>query len=428
MWLVDKLHAGTEPYREVIPADISTGLIRWYIGLGSESDEKTSVQLMQRAKLFDRWIACDCFPADQPPPLLSPAYLSEAQTYYLRRLTGEGRPEHDRDCPFHRDQSEWLRERDRPEPKAILRSHGLFAALKPVGEHLAQQPLDDDDRMRRLSTPRLARLLWTLLDTGRTNIVEAIGHRPKPSIRLEFGALREAAANFWIAPGTPLRPFLFTHPKAFHSRRVHAELRQAAETWPKGHEPQAFLALFAQSVTRREIRTVDAEPIIVASDIAKPAARMIDHGPYLVFVAIGHLAQAHGYAPVRAYAQPIQNGRQFVPVDSSAERAFLAILLDLQWSLQRSGIATRIKKPILDEETGLGPCRPDFMVEILNVRTGRRRVQIIELLGDDDNGYRRAKAVTIPRMASIGPVAEFWVTDLDDEAALRARLIALLSD
>jgi hypothetical protein len=429
MWLVDKIHAGSGPYREGIPADITRQMVRWYVGLGSEADERAGVQLVQKAKLFDRWIACDCLETSRPPPILSPAYLSEAQTYYLRRLTGQGRPEHHVDCPFFREQSEWLRERHEPEPKPIVRPDGLFAALKPIGEHLAQQPVgdDDDDRVRGASTPRLARLLWTLLDIGQTNIVEAIGNRPKPSIALEFEALREAAANLWIAPGKPLRPLLFTHPKALHARRIHAALREAAETWPEGHEPHAFVALYAQTVSRREIIVGDAEPIIVASDIVKPAARMIDRGPYLVFLAIGHHPQARGYAPVRAYAQPIQNGRQFIPVDSNAERAFLGVLLDLQWSLHRSGIAIRIKKPVFDEETELGPCKPDFMIDILNRRTGQRRLQLIELLGFDSDSYRRAKAITIPRMEAIGPVAEYRIADLGDEVALRASLFDLLS-
>jgi len=429
MWLVDKLHAGISGDRERIPADIGTAIVRWYVGLGSEADEATGVALVRKAKLFDRWIACDCLGDRVSPPLMSPAYLSEAQTYYLRRLTGEGRPEHDRDCPFHRDQSEWQADRDRPEPKPVTRPDGLFAALKPIGEHLAQQPEDgdDDERVRGPSTPRLARLLWTLLDAARTNVIEAIGDRPKPSIGEEFDALRAAAGDFWIAPGHALRPLLFTHAQAFHTRRVHAMLREAMATWPEGHEPQAFLALYAQTVTRREIIVGEREePIVVASDITKPATRRIDRGPYLVFVAIGHLAQAHGFAAVRAYAQPIQSGHHLVAVASNAERSLLGILLDLQWSLHRSGIATRIKKPIFDEETALGPCRPDFMIDILDRRSGRRRLQLIELLGYDDDRYARAKAVTMPRMESMGDVAEIRIGDLADEGALRARLTALL--
>jgi hypothetical protein len=431
MWLVDKLHAGANGSREEIPSDIAAAIVRWYVGLGSDADEATGVALVRKAKLFDRWIACGCLGDTPSPPLLSPAYLSEAQTYYLRRLTGEGRPEHDRDCPFHRDQSDWQRAREKPAPKPVARPNGLFAALRPIGEHLAQQRGDgaDDDRVRGPSTPRLARLLWTLLDAGRTNIIGAVGERPKPSIAHEFEALRGAAADFWIAPGVPLRPLLFTHRQAFHTRRVHAMLREATATWPDGHEPQAFLALYAQNVTRREIVTGDgSEPIIVASDITKPAARLIDQGPYLVFVAIGHLAQARGFAAVRAYAQPILNGRQFVPVNSNAERAFLSVVLDLQWSLHRSGVATRIKKPIFDEETDLGPCRPDFMIEIRDRHSGRQRLQLVALPGYDDASGARAKAATMSRMESIGPVAAFEIGDLDEKTALRARILALLRD
>ncbi|WP_454887356.1 hypothetical protein [Sphingomonas oryzagri] len=417
-----------DPDRESVPSDIHAALIRWYVGQGDYDDERTAVHLVQRAKMFDRWIACDCLGSTVRPPLLSPAYLTEAQTYYLRRLTGDERPEHQIDCPFYRDQAAYLREKHVHDAKPLAPPDGFFSALKPLGEHLAQQPIDDadDNRVRGRSTPRLARLLWKLIELGRTNIVEAIGHRPKPSITIEFAALREAARDLWIAPAKPLASFLFTHPDMLRSRRIYAKLREAAETWPDGHEPHAFLILYAANITKREIQLADGEPITVTSDIIRPTLKMIDRGPWLVILAIGHHSQARGYAPVRAYAQPIQNGRQFVPVDSNAERAFLAQLLDLQWSLNADRVDFRIKKAVFDLETDLGPCRPDFMLDILDRRTGVRRLQNIELLGYETDSYQRAKAVTIPRMETIAPVAEYAIGDLDDHAALRASLTRLI--
>src|SRR3546814_2633330 len=61
--------------------------------------------LVQQARIAERWIACDCLADGEAPPILTPAFLSEADTYYLRRLTSPKRPEHRTDCPFFREQA-----------------------------------------------------------------------------------------------------------------------------------------------------------------------------------------------------------------------------------------------------------------------------------------------------------------------------------
>lgn len=75
------------------------------------------------------------------PPLLSPAYLSEAETYYLRRLTSirQRRPEHDVDCPFFREQAPpRIREKATTTPRTIHEPDGLFSAHRLAPEKLAQ--------------------------------------------------------------------------------------------------------------------------------------------------------------------------------------------------------------------------------------------------------------------------------------------------
>lgn len=428
MWLVNKHLHGIEPDREAVPADLQAAMMRWYVGEGSETDEKVGVQLVRHAKTFELWFACDCLGAVEKPPLLSPAYLSMASTYYLRRLTGEGRPEHLIDCPFYRDQADYVRERQRDEPRPLAPPDGLFAVLKPLGEHLAQQPIDDadDNRVRRASVPRLARLIWQLIERAGTNIIEPIGQRPKPSIGVEFAKLREAASDLWIAPGVPLRKLLFTHIDDLRKKRLYARLREAAASWPEGHAPQAFLLLFAHRVTRREIFVDDDEPILVATDIQKPPARSIDHGPYLVMVAIGDHPQARGFAPMRAYAQPIHDGHHFAAVESVAERSLLALLLDLQWALRERRIDLRIKKPVFDIETELGHCRPDFLLDIIDPRRRQRATRIVELVGqnDDDDGIANGM---ISRLREIAPVTQIHAADLDDIERVQARLSDLLT-
>ena len=386
MWMVDKVHRGTEAAREVVPTNIVVPLMRWYTGNGEGTDEATAVSFVRAAKLYQRWIACDCLGADVAPPLLSPVLLSEVQTYYLRRLTGAGRPEHRANCPFHRDQADYIRDRTRAERLPLIAPDGYFSILKPAAEHLAQRPEGEErDRIVRPNAPPLlARLLWRLLEDAGTNVVEAIGDRPAPAIYREFHRLKDAAARIEIAPGRRLDQLLVTHPDDIYRNRIYARLRAAAEVWPAGHEPQAFALLFASGLTDHEILFTQGEPVTVIGKIKRPPQKHVATGPYLVIVAIGHHAMARGYAPVEAWAQPIHDGRHFIPIERDAERTLLKILLDEQWHLRDAGILTRIKKPIFDVDPDLAPCRPSFLIASDNRSTGEHRIQAIELGGFTD--------------------------------------------
>lgn len=98
MWLVGKDTTG-KTGRVAISDELKAALVRWYTGRGSEADHRASVSLVSTARENHKWIACDCLGAEHPPPLMSAAYLSFQETYYLRRLTS--RPGHDSGCPFH---------------------------------------------------------------------------------------------------------------------------------------------------------------------------------------------------------------------------------------------------------------------------------------------------------------------------------------
>ena len=422
MWIVSRKDFGVEASREPVNADIRTTLVRWYAGEGTEADEAAGVALVKAVKQRHQWIACDCLGPKVHPPLLAPAYLSMASTFYLRRLTGKDRPEHDRACPFFQEQKLRVKPATSPAPKPLKPIDDFFAALKPLGNHLAQKPDPDAAHSHGASTspPRLARLLWGLMEAAQTNIVEAIGHRPKPSIAIEHERLREAAQHLLIAPGIPLSQHLHHHPADFHARRIHARLRLAAPTWPRNHEPQAYLCCFAQDVSGTRIIFAEGDAIEVMSPIAKPAGKMVDRAPYLVLVAIGR--HVNGYGAIRAYAQPIVDGRHFIPVDSNNERILTNQLLALQWRLHERGIATRIKKPVFDIETPQGPCRPDFMVDVLDTRNSRRQLVFIEMMGFDTEEYAASKAITHPRMLSRAPVLEVSADELRDPPSLSVRL------
>lgn len=171
MWLIHRDTDGNSRDRIPLPVPLREALVRWYVGEGSFHDEQAGVTLVQNARIGQRWIACDCLGHDKAPPILTPAYLSEAETYYLRRLTSTKRPEHRAECPFFRDQATNRITEVRSQNTPTDPPSGFFEVLRPAPEKLSQRPDDDslDDRTRNASTPRLARLLWRLLDNAGCN-------------------------------------------------------------------------------------------------------------------------------------------------------------------------------------------------------------------------------------------------------------------
>jgi hypothetical protein len=417
MWLIAKHSDGRGCGRIPLPAPVRDALVRWYVGNGSRADEEAGIMLVQKARIGERWIACDCLPSGELPPILTPAFLSEAETYYLRRLTSVKRPEHRADCPFFRDQATNRITEVRNQESPADPPTGYFEVLRPAPEKLSQRPEEDssDDRTRQASIPRLARLLWRLLALAGLNRCAPLSQdTPGHSISDEFKRLSAAAGRVEIAPGIELGRAFWTHAQAIHSRRLYASLRELSKQWPRGHAPQAFLALFSHQVRGSTIHVTGCEPVILANRVQTPSVRgNIIKGPYLAIVVAGEYPEAHGYAPLRGYAQPILSGRRFIPVDSEFERTVLRALIDLRRSFDRHGIDLLIEKPVFDTITPIGPCRPDFVLEARARATGEIRQIIVEAMGSTEDAYLEAKAVTHPRMAQLASLVTVSPADVD---------------
>lgn len=417
MWLIPRNGDGLGPGRIALPEPVREALVRWYVGVGSHRDEEAGIMLVQQARIGAKWIACDCLAAGGPPPILTPAFLSEAETYYLRRLTGAGRSEHHPDCPFFRDQaSHRVTEVRTPEGPADPPT-GYFEALRPAPEKLAQQPEEEisDDRTRQASTPRLARLLWRLIHiAGLGSTIPLSRESPDHDIADEFRCLARAAEGIEIAPGIALGRAFWTHAQALHRKRVYASLRELARSWPRGHAPQGFLALFARDFRGSTIQVSGCPPVVLANRVQSPSVRANPvRGPYLVLVVVGEYPEAHGYAPLRGYAQPIYSGKRFIPVETAFERPVLRALLRLRETFDRHGIDLVIEKPVFDTLTPIGPCRPDFLLEAHSRTTGEIRQIIVEAMSRTDEATRAAKAITHLRMARIAPVLSVTPADID---------------
>ncbi|PZR73526.1 MAG: hypothetical protein DI537_46545 [Stutzerimonas stutzeri] len=429
MWLIDRHSDGVGGRRKELPLMVREALVRWYAGEGTRADEDTGIMLVQQARIGERWIACDCLPPDKAPPILTPAYLSEAETYYLRRLTGSNRSEHRADCPFFREHATNRVSEVRGRQTPSEAPEGYFEVIKPAPENLAKKPENDstDDRTRHASVPRLARLLWRLMNSAGVNATPPYGlDDPERSITGEFGALYAAAELIEIAPTIQLGRALWTHARPLLTKRIYASLRQLADDWPRDHAPQAFLALYASGIHGQTIYAAGGDEVTIANRVQSPSVRGNGiKGPYLVLVVIGKYPEARGFAPLRAYAQPIYSGQRFVPVDSNFERDVFRGLLGVRRHLHRVGVDLAIDKPVFDRLTDLGACRPDFILEARSRSTGEIKQLVVEAMGFATPEYLEAKRSTHPRMERIAPVLGVTPADLQADRLADMVLSAL---
>ena len=396
MWLVPRQTRG-RARRTLVPPPVRAALVRWYVGKGSEADHRASVIAVVKAREAERWFACDCLGVDVDPPLLSPAYLSEAETYYLRRLTAEGRPEHRDDCPFQRDAAPpRLREGAAVATRPVVEPDGWFEALRLAPEKLAQAPddTDPDDRSRGAPVPRLAGLLWRLMVQAGVDTIPPLeaDSGDARTMASEFGRLRGAAERIALAPGVMLARHLYTHVEPFERSQVFARLRRAAPDWPAGHAPQAFLLLYATRVSGHVLTLAGDRSLTLRNRIQHAGihARGVG-GPLLVLVAVGEHNPRHGYDALRGYAQPIQAANAFVPVESAAERLFADAAGRLRYRLRRQAVSLTARRALFDVPTPDGFARADFVLNLADRRTGELVELAVVVTSFDDPAHREAK-------------------------------------
>ena len=420
MWLVGKDTTG-KTGRVAISDELKAALVRWYTGRGSEADHRASVSLVSTTRENHKWIACDCLGAEHSPPLMSAAYLSFQETYYLRRLTS--RPGHEPGCPFHLPQAPpRIRETVKDSLYAIGIPKGLFSAHQKAPEKLAQRPedIEPDDRSRGVAIPRLGKLLWLLLERAGSNILRELPPtgRRAGSISEEMRHLKRAAQGLDIAPGVRLSDHLYTNAIDYEKRRVHARLRAAAETWPPEFAPQAFLLLEASEVTSSEVvtglGTVEIRNRIQHTGIIRAEVEP----PFLVLAVVGEHSRREGYLALRAYAQPVFSGNQFVPAERDHDRDVLRALQQAQYELRRLGVRMAVKKVLFDITLAAGSARPDFLVALLDEHSGVECKFALQILQSDDADYLELRSIERERLGQAGLVVSMAVSSVTPEAII----------
>ena len=418
MWLIPKDTTG-QTGRVAVSGGLRDALVRWYTGKGSDADHRASVSLVVTSRENTKWLACDCLGEDRPPPLMSPAYLSFQETYYLRRLTS--RPSHDPKCPFYMPQApQRIRETSKDTLYEIDAPKGLFNAHQKAPEKLAQKPdaTEPDDRSRGVAIPRLGKLLWLLLERARSNILRELppeGPR-EGSISAEMKRLRDIASQFEIAPGISLARHFYTTAIDYETKRVHARLRKAEGSWPADFAPQAFLLLEASEITGSEIvtglGTVQVRNRIQHTGIIRAEVQP----PFLVLAVVGEHSKREGYRALRAYAQPVFSGNQFVPAERDHDRTILQELQGAQYALRRARVRMSVKKILFDIETEHGSARPDFLIAVKDTQKQQQVVFALQVLQSNDPGYLELRAIEYERLREIGPVFALPIHEVTAEA------------
>lgn len=429
MWMVPRETRGLTQ-RTPVPEVVREALVRWYTGEGSDADHRASVITVVKARDHHQWLACGCLEADQPPPLMSPAYLSEAETYYLRRLTSfqQKRPEHDPNCPFFREQApDRDREKAGARPDTINEPDGLFSAHRLAAEKLAQLPDENepDDRARGVAIPRLARLLWLLMEMARVNVVEPldIGEPRTTSMASEFAAMRQAAERLSIAPGVPLARHLYTHIEPYDRQIVFAKLREAAKKWPSGHAPQAFLLLYAIDISGTTITLAGGHDLELKTRIRHIGVHQRGVGaPFLVLAVVGEHNPREGFAALRAYAQPIARPTNFIAIHNRIERDAIVGLLDLQYRLRHRGMGIGFKRPLFDLVSRIGPVRPDLVLDLRDFKTGEIMEAALQIVSGHDPQELHQKLRQVEQLRQLAPVVTIHDEDLQGNGLEQAVL------
>jgi hypothetical protein len=266
-----------------------------------------------------------------------------------------------------------------------------------------------------------------LLVAARTNVIQGLPAegRPEFSIRDELRKVWQAAQRFEIALGICLADHLYTKATDYESWRVHARLREAAMKWPVGYAPQAFLLLEANAITGTEIETglgtVAVRNRIQHTGIIRAAVEP----PFLVLAVVGEHSKREGYLPLRAYAQPIFKGNQFVPTDRADDRQLLERLTRFRYRMRVKGVQVAIKKPLFDIFHPSGNVRPDLVVAYMDLRTGEEADFAVQVLRESTSHYIERKLIERERITEISPALTITLDDIATDAIL-AKLEAMI--
>lgn len=399
--------------------DRAASLRRWYDGSGDLADADVSLQIVREARRATAWIECDCQPDGDRQPVMTPALLAFADTYYLRRLEGSQHAPHRPECTFFRDQVLAKRPEGERHEARSRRPSGFFSIVRPAPESVSQKPDHLSGNARADNTePRLARLLWTLMEGAHLNLVASPFGQSTEKMSALFARLRAAAATRMIAPSVRLAKHLHTYPSAFHDGTIRKELEDAAGAWPAGHVPHSYLLVYVRKIDGDRLRFAGQDPIKVIGTIEHTPGFKRTGGPFLALVAVGTEPEFGTFDALRAWVQPIHSHLDMFPVMHAADRQSLTDLYKVQRQLADAGVRMEIGKPLFDVPFGTHHHRPDYMI----IARGRESKPVSLVLQITGIGNEAATALKTETTRQLRHHVE--VLEVDAHDALRVGEVA----
>ncbi len=389
-----------------------------------EDLQASVLEILVRAHAERLWLACDCRGEGGRPPVNGPC--RRLGLYYWRRLPAP-HVAHAEGCVYSRVAV--LHQSRNPEPRAPVEppDDRFFTVLanEPEDLRLAEPDASPDLRGARHGNrhSKLRQRLFELMVHARLNRL------PEAEVRnaKEWSSrIRQAARRFEIAPGRPLADLIFPWRRMWQMDQVDGRMRTVAKAWPEGHRPQGFVCGAVWGVddhgvtggrrgTRLDVAARVTRPVIGANPVSPP---------YLFMGVVGLEDGADAFACLSGHAQPIVAMNCPVPVESGAERqAFRTLRKTLRILRHELGaVAFTLGKPLFETNTQYGPCIPDFIFRAHpEAWEGRDSVDfMIEVMGFEDEDYRRRKEETHRAMRELGTLCVMEARRFDTPRGLAA--------
>ncbi len=394
------------------------------------------------ARARDLWFLCDCRHEEGGRrPVIVPR-KDGPQRYSLVNLPKSRLP-HAEGCVFGLvgKEGEGRTRRHAPAPLHDDRFDPFPPADSATGDDDGED--DDDGPMRPVMTAmrggvaapprhrRVPAMLRLLMQTARLNRLGAVEGFSSPQDWLP--EIRHAAERFFTPDGRPASGLVFAGPESWRGGAVARRLEEREPGWPEGRHPFAMLCGAALSLSDTVINPDHPREgrLSVPSGVASlRIGETRIAGPWVFLAIVMRTGKGGPLACVTACARPVFSSARPVPVDSGAERRAFDTLARLLRDMESDPalrqalggpVRMELEKPLTDFRTAPKPCRPDFIVTVAPPETPRRDASdrdlaryVIEVMGSDDEEYRKGKAATHAPMRRIGRLFRMEAPEFDD--------------
>lgn len=381
------------------------------------------LSLLKEAHEREAWFACSCYSQLSQRALFAVRRLA---TNHLTLVRMTQRGNHHPLCPL------W---QALPHEKKVFAPDGsrkgwnsktplLLYPRHEIGLSVsAHQNKDSKPPKDRSNTPKLGRILYTVLENASVQRFPALG---------DYYELQQNLQNAFISMGYDF-PTLDMNLVYFSPKQIGfagLKLKKIESQWPFKHSrPFAFFLLkvdYFEGKTAYCYFKSELVPIEIQNTLRFSSGRVSPAlGPFWLLLSVTSSSEKPNYyVPYNGFAIPIYSKEVAIAVESHFERRVLEKLIQVQKHLKaKHSVEFFIHKPLLDKEVIFQQesyfCRPDF---VLKCFSPRKHFIILEVMGSHDAAYVERKLRLKPIFSSLGTWVEFDALTTDIEGSWNEKL------